>query len=155
MKESVVTYKKCPKKLFHLSIENHDGEWFKPRVPYSIVYSGEHKEDDKVKRVCFSSSISGAFFGINFDGYYQKLYVHVPENIENIVKRRKLCKPTDEQVFDVDYTDEYWIKCKVKLKCVGCISIGYRPNWHSYKPKVKFKYLKRFQNGKYNKKSVE
>lgn len=60
-----------PKRLIHLSEENHNGEWFKPRVPGSIVINcgyGENNEDDTIKRVCFSSSITGAFYAISFDG---------------------------------------------------------------------------------------
>lgn len=144
MLEKVIT--KCPKRLFHLSEENHDGEYFKPRIPESIIDCGENKEDDKVRRVCFSNSISGAYFAINFDGGYNKLYVHVPENLEDIVRRRKLCIPTDEQVYDAHYCGEYWVKCKVKLKCIGYIKIGY--NLHKFcrynKPKVHFKYLERY-----------
>lgn len=142
MKEKIIT--KCPKKLIHLSEENHDGEWFKPRVPDSIVAFGCDKEDDKINRVCFSSSITGAFYAINFHGNWQKLYVHVPENIEDIVKRKKLCKPTTDQVFDADYCDEYWVKCKVKMKCIGYIAISYHPNYFENRPKVRFKYIKRF-----------
>lgn len=141
MKEKIIT--KAPKRLIHLSEINHDGQWFKPRVPDSIVTFGSDKEDNKVRRVCFSNSISGAFYAINFTGKWQKLYIHVPENIEDIVKRRKLCKPTIEQVFDADYCHEYWIKCKVKLKCIGYIAISY-PTYNSYlvnKPKVNFKYI--------------
>ena len=142
MKEKIIT--KCPKRLIHLSEENHNGEWFKPRIPRSIIsyFKNENNEDNKVKRVCFSGSISGAFFAISFDGFPQKLYVHVPENIDDIVKRKKLCKPTDEQVFDVDYTDEYWIKCKVKMKCVGYVYISYHDSLFN-KPHVKFKYLEK------------
>lgn len=144
MIEKVIT--KCPKRLFHLSTENHNGEWFKPRIPHKILYYYGHNnnEDATVKRVCFSGSISGAFFAINFDGYPQKLYLHVPENIEDIVRRRKLCKPTVKQVFDVNYTDEYWVKCKVKMKCIGYIYIKYNDRWCYNKPKVRFRYLKRF-----------
>lgn len=145
MKEKRV--KKCPKRLIHLSSINHNGEWFKPRVPFSIVksyYKREDNEDDKTKRVCFSSSITGAFYAKSFDGYPEKLYVHIPENIEDIVRRGKLYRPSEEQVFDVDYTDEYWVKCKVKMKCIGYIRISYRPKFCDYRPKVRFKYLKKF-----------
>lgn len=144
MKEKII--EKIPKRLFHLSEENHDGEWFRPRIPESIIEYGENKEDDKVKRICFSTSITGAFYAINFDGHWQKLYIHVPENIEDIVRRRKLCKPTEDQVFDVNYCDEYWVKCKVKLKCIGYISISYHMNFLENRPKVKFKYIKKFNN---------
>ena len=80
MKEKLIT--KCPNRLFHLSPENHNGEWFRPRVPKSIVsyFNSEDNEDDTVRRVCFSGSISGAFFAISFDGHPQKLYVHVQEH---------------------------------------------------------------------------
>lgn len=144
MLEKVIT--KCPKRLFHLSEENHDGEYFKPRIPESIIDFGENKEDDKVRRVCFASSISGAYFAINFNGGYEKLYVHVPENIEDIVRRRKLCKPSTEQVYDVDYCGEYWVKCKVKLKCIGYIKIGYNcsSSFAYYKPKVHFNYIEKY-----------
>lgn len=144
MLEKVIT--KCPKRLFHLSEENHDGEYFKPRIPESIIDSGDYQEDDKVRRVCFASSISGAYFAINFRGGYKNLYVHVSENIEDIVRRRKLCKPSTEQVYDVDYCGEYWVKCKVKLKCIGYIKIGYHiSNYYAYyKPKVHFKYIEKY-----------
>lgn len=143
MVEKVIT--KCPKRLFHLSEENHDGEYFKPRIPESIIDFGENKEDDKVRRVCFSNSISGAFFAINFRGGYEKLYVHVPENIEDIVRRRKLCKPSKEQVYDVDYCGEYWVKCKVKLKCIGYIWIGYQDHYAYWRPKVHFRYIEKYK----------
>lgn len=144
MKEKIIT--KCPKRLIHLSEENHDGEWFKPRIPETIVDFGPDKEDDTVRRVCFSSSITGAFYAINFHGKWQKLYVHVPENLEAIVKRRKLCKPTEDQVFDVNYCDEYWVKCKVKMKCIGYISASYHMSYLENRPKVHFKYLERYND---------
>lgn len=131
---------KAPKRLIHLSDENHDGEIFKPRVPDSIVVS-EH-EDDHTRRICFSDSISRAFLAINFKGNYQKLYVHVPVGIEEIVRRGKLCKPTKEQVFDADFTNEYWIKCNVRLKCIGRIYIGYSS--HLTDISIRFKWLERY-----------
>jgi hypothetical protein len=80
-----------------------------------------------------------------FEGNWQKLYVHVPENLEEIVRRRKLCKPTEEQVFDVNYCDEYWIKCKVKMKCIGYISASYHTNFLENRPKVHFKYIEKYE----------
>lgn len=131
---------KVPKKLYHLSELNHDDEWFKPRVPESICDDG--LEDDKIKRVCFSSSICGAFFAISPFGYRKKLYVHIPVNIEDIVKSGKLCKPTEEQVYDVSTTNEFWVKKKVKMKCIGRISIGYKTNY--WGTKFSFNWLERF-----------
>lgn len=137
-----------PKRLIHLSEENHDGEWFKPRVPYSVCTlccDPEDQENDTIKRVCFSTSITGAFYAINFNGDPQKLYVHIPENIDDIAKRGKLCKPTEEQVFDADYTDEYWVKCKVKMKCIGYIYITYKPHWLYNRPPCKFKWIEKYE----------
>ena len=129
-----------PKMLYHLSSENHDRKWFKPRVPESIC-SDEH-EDNKTKRVCFSSSICGAFFAISFFGDRKKLYVHIPVGLEEIAKSGKLCKPTQEQVFDALCTKEYWIKKKVKLKCIGRISIGYKTKLCN--TKFSFKWLEKY-----------
>lgn len=136
---------KPPKKLYHLSHENHDNEWFKPRVPDSIAYSytnSSYNEDDKTKRVCFSTSISRAFFAINFDGHYETLYVHIPLNVDEIAKKGKLCIPTEKQVFDVYTTNERWIKCKVRLKCIGKIRIGYKTDMFS--EKFSFKWIEKY-----------
>lgn len=138
MKETKVT--KAPKRLYHLSLHNHDNEWFKPRVPLSIADC--YNEDNKTKRVCFSTSICRAFFAINFDGDYQTLYVHVPLDIDKITERGKLCIPSSKQVFDVDATHEHWIKCKVMLRCIGKIRIGYKVTL--LREKFKFKWIERY-----------
>ena len=132
---------KIPSRLIHLSEVNHDGEIFRPRIPESIAT--HENEDDKVKRVCFSGSISGAFRAIDFYGYYHNFYVHVPVGIEDIVRRGKLCKPTIKQVYDVESTDEYWIKCNVKLKCIGVVCFQDR-NYHSYSDSIRFRWLEKF-----------
>ena len=44
---------------------------------------------------------------------------------EMMSKKGKLFKPSKEQVPDVDQTFEYWVKCRVKMKCIGLIQI-----WH-------------------------
>lgn len=137
-----------PKKLIHLSEDNHNGEWFKPRIPCSVYksygFNAEDDEDCVTRRVCFSGSITGAFYAINFNGEREKLYVHVPENIDDIARRGKLCKPTENQVFDVNYTDEYWVKCKVKMKCIGYITIGYTPSIYTNRPLCKFKWIEKY-----------
>lgn len=131
---------KTPKKLYHLSLYNHNNEWFKPRVPLSVA--DKMSEDDKIRRVCFSTSISRAFYAISFDGSYQTLYVHIPLNLDKIVSKGKLCIPTEKQVFDVGTTKEHWIKCKVKLRCIGKIRIGYKTSL--FDEKFKFKWLEKY-----------
>ena len=133
-------------KLFHLSEENHDGEIFKPRVPHSLMTDEYCKviEDNKTKRVCFSRTMTGAYYSICFNGGYQTLYVHVPDNIEELVSRKKIKIPTSKQVYDADYCDEVWVRGPVRMKCIGKVCIGYRLSWFSNRPKVHYKWLKRF-----------
>ena len=131
-----------PIQLFHISLDNHDGEVFKPRVPF--VFGDE--EDSTIKRVCFSSSISGAYRAITFtETCGEDCYIHVPEKLENIIRNGHLYKPSTELVFDADITDEYWIKCSVKMKCIGLARFYYniRPNCLK-KPKVNFKWIEKY-----------
>lgn len=125
-----------PSKLIHLSERFHDGDWFIPRVPGTAAPG----EDEKIKRVCFSNSISGAYRAIKDCCRYNVLYVHVPCDIGEIVRRGKLFKPTSEQVYDVIETGEYWVKCKVRLKCVGVIKA-----WVDWNGNVRFRWLERFE----------
>ena len=116
-------------RLYHLSEENHDGEIFKPRVPESISDDPEY-EDQKTKRVCFASSMAGAFRAISI-GCVERFYVHVPVNIETIIKKGKLFKPSEYEVYDVYETGEYWVKCQVKLKCIGFAEfMSYETSWN-------------------------
>lgn len=140
MKEKIIH--NLPKTLFHLSEYNHDGEWFYPRVPGSICK--EKDEDDKTKRVCFSSTMRGAFYAISPFGDRQNLYVHIPLEIENICSEGNLVKPSQKQVFDVLKTKEHWIKTKVKLKCIGRISIKYKENIFGIK--FYLKWIERYEN---------
>ena len=136
-------------KLFHVSDVNHDGEVFKPRVPTNVIIGGigcEKLEDTKTKRICFSKTISGAFLGINFDGTYEELYVHVPENIDSIPEN-KIVIPTDDQVWDAEFTREVWVKQPVKMKCIGKVLIGYNlanTTWRDWRPSVKFRWLEKY-----------
>lgn len=133
MKGKTITV--SPNRLIHLSDEYHDGEWFIPRVPGSIGPN----EDERVKRVCFSTSISGAYRAIKDCCYWHnKFYVHVPYDIEEIARRGKLYKPTVEQVYDVKETGEYWVRCKVKMRCIGSIRI-----WFDRNDNIRFKWIER------------
>ena len=125
-----------PSKLIHLSERFHDGDWFTPRVPGTAAPG----EDEKIKRVCFSNSITGAYRAIKDCCWYHVLYVHVPCDIDEIVRRGKLFKPTSEQVYDVRETGEYWVKCKVRLKCIGVIKA-----WIDSNGNARFRWLERFE----------
>ena len=71
-----------PKQLYHLSLENHNNEWFSPRIPLSVADA----EDKKIKRICFSPHISKAFRAL-CSCHKETLYVHVPDKLEMISKK--------------------------------------------------------------------
>lgn len=137
---------KNPINLYHLSVRNHDGEVFHPRVPDSMI--DNDKEDDTIKRVCFSSTISGAYRAITFgDACGEECYIHIPVNIDSILKKGGVYKPSEELVFDSYFTGEYWVKRPVKLKCIGKAKFYYK-EWNGFsgpwRPKVKFKWIERY-----------
>ena len=106
------------------------------------------KEDDTIKRVCFSSTISGAYRAITFgDACGEECYIHIPVNIDSILKRGGVYKPSEELVFDSYFTGEYWVKRPVKLKCIGKAKFYYK-EWSGFsgpwRPKVKFKWIERY-----------
>ena len=75
--------------LYHLSEENHNNRIFKPRIPKSAA--DNCGENTTIARICFSSSMSGAYRAItdikdHGDWCYFPLYVHVPENIADVIK---------------------------------------------------------------------
>lgn len=126
--------------LYHLSEINHNNEVFYPRVPYSIMDEEEY-EDQKTKRICFSTTLSGAFRAIQFrPDETMVLYVHVPYNI-NV----KYYYPTETQVYDCKFTNEVWVKRKTKMKCIGKIRAYYKnSDFRHWRPKVRVKWLEKY-----------
>ena len=126
------------KHLYHLSDINHDGEVFVPRVPATIA---QH-ENSSVKRVCFSTTMSGAFKAISqcyFD-HIQKLYVHVPESMP-----KKILRPDEYDVYDVELTKEKWVVEKVKMKCIGCAMFrGYEHDDDEIPAKVNIQWIEKY-----------
>lgn len=98
--------------LYHLSRENHDGDIFIPRIPADKdVY-----EDSETRRICFSTTLEGAFKAI-CEFYYEHkypLYVHVPERMP-----ANVWQPNEHEVYDVNKTQEKWVRQNVKMKCIG------------------------------------
>ena len=133
-----------------MSETNHNGKTFRPRLPYSRCDDPE-QEDQKTRRVCFSSSMSGAFRAINDCFYRETLYVHVPINIDEIIKNGNLVKPSENEVFDVYNTGEYWVRQNVKLKCIGLAEFTCSGNiniWDINKPdrdRVRIKWIEKYE----------
>lgn len=105
---------KYPVRLIHLSTVNLDNRVLKPRIPDSRLDG----EDNAVKRVCFSSCVTGALRGLGLPFSSQTIYVHTP--VDPIQTLRPI-RPTAEQVEDVKTTREWWVTRPVRLKCIGQI----------------------------------
>ena len=126
------------KHLYHLSDKNHNGEVFVPRVPSSIAPD----ENPDVERVCFSTTMTGAFKAIS-QCYYDhmlKLYVHIPESMP-----RHIVKPDEYDVYDVDSTKEKWVLDNVKMKCIGrAVFRGYEHDEDEIPTKVNIQWIEKY-----------
>lgn len=84
-------------------------------------------ENWKRKRICVSTSIDGALTALlssDSEAFGKHMFVHVPENIKSLEsKKNKIFTPTTKLLPDVDVTEEKWIKCPVKMKCIGEIEV--------------------------------
>lgn len=129
--------------LYHISEDNHNGRIFKPRIPASTL----NEENRTIARICFSTSISGAFRAIGFwdGGWSYPYYVHVPENINKLVVKNKVIIPHEDLVPDQKITNEYWVRDKIKLKCIGMVSLKYDVRkFYRNRSKVKIKWIEKY-----------
>lgn len=105
------------RQIYHISTVNHDGEVFEPRV-----YDNDNVKkgmERRVKRICFSDSIEGAYYSIFPNGTYDiDLYVHIPATDV------KIYRTTTSDIYDSDITHEIWVKEPVEMKCIGKIHIS-------------------------------
>ena len=124
-------------KLYHLSIDNHDGEIFFPRIPSSY-----EEENQTIPRVCVSTSIIGCLRAIDPGRWnpYIEYYVHVPENIDELYNTLSVKSPNMKDVPDVDITKEKWIVKPTRFYCIGLI----RSDNHIYSEKGRFHWIKKF-----------
>lgn len=115
--ETRIEGNKLPKHIYHISYVNHDGETFEPRTyDNDNVKNGMER---KVKRVCFSDSVTRALYSIFPNGAYDAdFYVHVPNS------DCKVYKTTSDDIYDADITHELWIKEPVQMKCIGKIHVN-------------------------------
>lgn len=104
--------------LYHLSRTNLDGKIINPSIPSNFMTNNGY-EENKTKRVCFSTSIDGCLRGMSQNLTGVKLYVHVPDNEESL----ETYTPTIDEVPDVKVTKEVWVKEPVRLKCIKVIEV--------------------------------
>ena len=110
--------------LYHLSEKNHDNETFTPRP--MLKWRAMEGENWRTKRICVSDSIDGALTALlssDSQPFGKHLFVHVPENIDELISKKKIYKPTKNQVPDVEATHEQWIKTPTKMVCIGEIEV--------------------------------
>ena len=114
----------------------------------SMDYCGENTT---IARICFSSSMSGAYRAItdikdHGDWCYYPLYVHVPENIVDVIKNKNVIIPHKDLVFDQEYTNEHWVREKVKLKCIGkaWFKLGRYNYAGPFRTPVKIKWIEKY-----------
>lgn len=114
--ESAENSRKCD--LVFLS---PDSDWhesvIRPRVPDNYMTRNGY-EDNKIPRVCFSTSISKALRALSQNLTGKELYVYTPS-----VDSHKIVTPTKAQVPDVDIIGERWILEPVSLYSVGKIRV--------------------------------
>lgn len=110
--------------LYHLSETNHDNETFAPRsLPKWRAMEGENW---RAKRICMSTSIDGALTALlssDSEAFGKHLFVHVPDDMHMLESKKKIFTPTAKMLPDVDATGERWIKCPVKMRCIGEIEV--------------------------------
>lgn len=104
--------------LYHISLENHNGEIFYPRIP-----EGVWDEDEKTPRICVSTSLVGCIRALDTCLWYPavKWYVHVPDNLEDLYQNGSVMMPSEKEVGDVKTTREKWIIEPCKMNCIGAI----------------------------------
>lgn len=99
--------------LFFIS-EKDNIETLKPRIPDNFMTKNDY-EDNKTKRVCFSTSIDGCLIGLSMNCENKIFYVYQPIN------KYKIYKPNTKEVPDCEITNEVWITQDVRVKCIGKI----------------------------------
>ena len=84
-------------------------------------------EDNKIKRICVSSSILGCLSAIG-----HTLSVRSKVNIYycDVNDMNKIYQPTIKNVSDVEYTGEFWLLEKQKFNFLKSIYINYRKHFY-------------------------
>ena len=102
--------------LYHISLDNHDGEIFHPRVPKNRMLL----EDDKTPRICFSEDLEGCLQAIEMmpaPHWEQFFFVHKPELVHPGTS--PFYYPTEDEVPDVNETGEVWCLEEVRMRCTS------------------------------------
>lgn len=88
-----------------------------PRIPETI----QENEDNKTKRICVSTSIIGALSATS-----QNLEIGEPTFVYETdipIDSKNLIQPNQTQVFDAEYTGEFWVTKKNKFKLIKMVEV--------------------------------
>lgn len=119
-------------RIYFVSEQNMNNKTLFPKIPNNYFTQNGY-EDNTTKRVCFAPTIDKCLMGLSQNIQGKKFYVHIPYDNQNL----DIYKPNKQEVPDSAITDEIWVKNKVKIKCIGRISIIKDDG----KPGYKFTYL--------------
>lgn len=114
-------------KFYHLSFtELDDNTVFYPRVPDNTIEG----EDEKTKRVCVSTSVTGCFKALSYYGSGSSAFAWLYEPVQHGRKKisEHIFKPTEYELPDVKDTKEKWITCPVKMRRIGYATIRPQDN---------------------------
>lgn len=89
-----------------------------PRIPQNFLVDNGY-EDNKTRRVCFSTSIDGALMALSQNLKDSDLYVYSPVGVSS----SDVYRPNIKQVPDAMLTDEVWLTRPVKLAYIGKIHV--------------------------------
>lgn len=126
--------------LYHLSY-NKRLKYLTPRIPRQAV----KPEDTVTPRICFSDDITKALSAGICAGVGKQIYVYTYEGDPQIYK------PKIKEVFDVKYTNERWIKERIKVRLIGVI----KPTKYNGKVRYKNYRLSSFMSYQYDWEWVE
>lgn len=99
---------------YHLSY-NKDIKELSPNIPRKI---NPLRENNKIKRICFSDNIDKCLSSIN-PCFNHNIYVYVPINLNyKYLKKAKI-----KDVIDAKKNNEFWYLENVSVKCIGIIKV--------------------------------
>ena len=107
---------KSSKLLFISTNKNLNGTILSTRVPTNFLTKNNY-EDNKIKRVCFSTSIDGCLRALSMNLTNKEFAVYEP------IGKYKVITPTIKQVPDSKLTKEKWICKPVKIRKIGIIKV--------------------------------
>ena len=107
--------------VFVSDTELLDGK-INPRIPNNFFTKNGY-EDNKTKRICFSTSIDKCLMGLSKNLTDTYLFVYKIDLEKSNITEKDIYKPSIKQVPDANITDEVWILKSIYIKHEGKIHV--------------------------------